>query len=116
MNNSDCLFCGIVEGQIPANIVGRSNEALAFTDINPKAPVHILIIPKQHLASVSDVGAEHSRILSEMFGLANEQAKAQDVTESGFRLVVNNGQDAGQSVDHLHLHLLAGRTMTWPPG
>lgn len=116
MSDSECLFCGIVEGRIPANIVGRSDEALAFTDINPNAPVHILIIPKQHLASVSDVGPEHANTLSEMFCLANEQAKAQDVTERGFRLVVNNGPDAGQSVDHLHLHLLAGRTMAWPPG
>ena len=116
MNSSDCLFCKIVEGQIPANIVGRSNEALAFTDINPKAPVHILIIPKQHLASVSDVGPEHANVLSEMISLANEQAKLLDVAESGFRLVVNNGPDAGQSVDHLHLHLMAGRRMTWPPG
>ena len=116
MSSSDCLFCRIVEGQIPANIVGSSDEALAFTDINPKAPVHILIIPKLHLASVSDVGPEHSNILSEMLGLANEQARTEAVTESGFRLVVNNGRDAGQSVDHLHLHLLAGRAMTWPPG
>lgn len=116
MSNSDCLFCKIVEGQIPANIVGRSNEALAFTDINPKAPVHIQIIPKQHLASVSDVGPEHANVLSEMFRLANEQAKAKGATKSGFRLVVNHGPDAGQSVDHLHLHLLAGREMTWPPG
>ena len=116
MSDSECLFCKIVQGQIPANIVGRSNEALAFGDINPQAPVHILIIPKQHLASVSDVGPEHANVLSEMFCLANEHAKAQDATERGFRLVVNNGTDAGQSVDHLHLHLLAGRKMTWPPG
>ena len=116
MSDSDCLFCKIVEGQIPANIVGKSNEALAFTDISPKAPVHILIIPKHHLASASDIGPEHANVLSEMFQLANEHARARGATESGFRLVVNNGSDAGQSVDHLHLHLLAGRRMTWPPG
>ena len=116
MSNSDCLFCKIVEGQIPANIVGKSDEALAFTDIDPKAPVHILIIPKQHLASASDIGPEHANVLSEMFCLANEHAIEHGANKSGFRLVINNGSDAGQSVDHLHLHLLAGRRMTWPPG
>ncbi len=116
MSNSDCLFCKIVEGQIPANIVGRNDDALAFTDINPKAPTHILIIPIEHIDSVTDVRPEHANVLSEMFRLANDLANLQGVSQSGFRLVVNNGPDAGQTVDHLHLHLLAGRNMTWPPG
>jgi histidine triad (HIT) family protein len=113
---SDCLFCGIVEGKIKGNIVYQDDSVVAFKDINPKAPVHILIIPRKHVAGVLDLTAEDGTLIGHIFAVAARAAREQGIAESGFRVVVNSGADAGQSVFHLHYHLLGGRRMTWPPG
>ena len=113
---ADCLFCGIIEGKIKANLVYQDERLVAFTDINPQAPVHILIIPRKHVADVLDVEAADGALISEIFQVAARLARDQGIAESGFRIVVNSGSDAGQSVFHLHYHLLGGRRMTWPPG
>ena len=113
---SDCLFCGIVEGKIKGNIVYQDDSVVAFKDINPKAPVHVLIIPRKHVAGVLDLTAEDGALIGHIFAVAARLAREQGIAESGFRVVVNSGADAGQSVFHLHYHLLGGRRMTWPPG
>lgn len=113
---SDCLFCGIVEGKIKGNIVCQDDSVVAFKDINPKAPVHILIIPRKHIADVLDLTAEDGALIGHIFAVAARLAREQGIADSGFRVVVNSGADAGQSVFHLHYHLLGGRRMTWPPG
>jgi histidine triad (HIT) family protein len=112
---SDCLFCRIVNGETPADIVHSSDHVLAFRDLNPQAPTHILLIPKDHLASVVDLGEKSGGLLAELFVSAAHLADAEGLSE-GWRLVTNVGRDAGQSVAHLHFHLLGGRRMTWPPG
>jgi len=113
---SDCLFCAIVDGKLKANLVYQDDAVVAFKDIAPKAPVHILIIPRKHLVSVSDI-AEHDRaLIGQIFQVAAKLAREQGIAESGYRVVVNSGADAGQSVFHLHYHLLGGRQMSWPPG
>jgi histidine triad (HIT) family protein len=111
---SDCLFCRIVRGEIPAARVGESEMCLAFRDIAPQAPVHVLVIPKVHyenLHALPDGG-----VLGEMGMLARQVATELGIAESGYRTVINTGHDGGQSVYHIHLHLLGGRGMTWPPG
>jgi len=113
---SDCLFCGIVEGKIKGNIVYQDNSVVAFKDINPKAPVHLLIIPRRHVAGVLDLNADDGAMICHIFAVAARLAREQGIADSGFRVVVNSGADAGQSVFHLHYHLLGGRRMTWPPG
>ena len=113
---TDCLFCKIIAKQIPAKIAHEDEEMLAFHDINPKAPVHIQIIPKQHIAQVSELGEQHAALMGKMVLAANRLAKEFKIADSGYRLVVNCNAAAGQSVYHLHLHLLGGRAMTWPPG
>ena len=113
---SDCLFCGIVEGKIKGNIVYQDNSVVAFKDINPKAPVHVLIIPRRHVAGVLDLKADDGAVIGHIFEVAARLAREQGIAGSGFRVVVNSGADAGQSVFHLHYHLLGGRRMTWPPG
>ena len=113
---SDCLFCGIVEGKIKANVVYQDDAAVAFKDIAPKAPVHILIIPRKHIASVSDIAEQDHPLIGEIFQIAAKLAREQGIADSGYRLVVNSGPDAGQSVFHLHYHLLGGRQLSWPPG
>jgi len=111
------IFSKIINKEIPADIVFESENILAFKDINPKAPVHILIIPKIEIPKVTDIkGNEHAALLGEMIDAANKIAKDLGVNESGFRLVLNCGADAGQDVYHLHIHLLGGRKMNWPPG
>ena len=113
---SDCLFCAIVDGKLKANLVYQDDAVVAFKDIAPKAPVHILIIPRKHLVSVSDI-AEHDRtLIGQIFQVAAKLAREQGIAESGYRVVVNSGTDAGQSVFHLHCHLMGGRQMSWPPG
>ena len=112
----DCLFCSIVEGKIKANLVYQDDSIVAFKDIAPKAPVHILIIPRQHLVSVSDIAEADRALIGQIFQVAARLAREQGVADSGYRVVVNSGADAGQSVFHLHFHLLGGRQMTWPPG
>jgi histidine triad (HIT) family protein len=113
---SDCLFCGIVEGRIKGNIVYQDDSVVAFKDINPKAPVHILVIPRKHIGGVLELAADDGGVIGRIFAVAARLAREQGIAESGFRIVVNSGADAGQSVFHLHYHLLGGRRMTWPPG
>ena len=111
------IFSKIIKKEIPADIVFESDTVLAFKDINPQAPVHILIIPKIEIPKVSDIkGEEHAKLLGELFDAANKIAKEMNIDEDGFRLVFNNGSNAGQEVYHLHMHLLGGRRMKWPPG
>lgn len=111
-----CIFCKIVAGEIPANIVFKNDDVTAFKDLNPQAPTHILVIPNQHIGSVDDiVGDETADAVAACLRAAREIARANSLS-GGYRLVTNTGADAGQSVPHLHFHLLAGRVMTWPPG
>lgn len=113
---SDCLFCGIAAGKINANLVYQDDAVLAFKDIAPKAPVHILIIPRKHVVSVLDIEASDGVLIGQIFQVAGRLAREQGIADSGFRVVVNSGANAGQSVFHLHYHLLGGRQMAWPPG
>ena len=113
---SDCLFCGIADGEIPADIVHNDELVVAFRDINPKAPTHILLISRAHIASAADLTEDHAGLLARLFVVAGTLARSEGIAESGYRLVTNVGGDAGQSVHHLHLHLLGGRAMSWPPG
>ena len=113
---SDCQFCKIVAGQTPATIVHRDDHITAFRDINPQAPTHILIVPNQHIGGVTHVTGEHGNTLAAMLTAATHLAESEGIATGGYRLVINEGPDAGQSVFHLHLHLLGGRQMTWPPG
>lgn len=116
MSQPDCLFCKIVNGEIPADIVGRSERALAFRDIAPHAPVHVLVIPKEHIASIGGASDEHRDLLGDVLLLARDVAVAEGVAESGYRTVLNTGVDGGQTVHHLHAHVLGGRGLSWPPG
>lgn len=113
---NDCLFCKIVEGEVPADVVHREDDVVAFRDINPQAPTHILIIPSEHLESARAVKHAHGDLMVQIFHVAAHLAKAEGVDRSGWRLVTNVGADAGQTVHHLHFHLLGGRPMEWPPG
>jgi histidine triad (HIT) family protein len=113
---SDCVFCRIAAKEIPAEIVHESDRVVAFRDANPKAPVHILLIPIEHLESAGILGKEHGDLVVELFETAAHLAKAEGIADSGWRIVTNVGADAGQSVPHLHFHLLGGRSMGWPPG
>jgi histidine triad (HIT) family protein len=112
----DCLFCKIAKNKIPAKIVYEDDKALAFEDINPQAPVHMLIIPRKHISSNFDITRNDHELFGHMHQVANELAKQRGVANRGFRLVMNCNSDAGQTVFHIHLHMLAGRAMHWPPG
>lgn len=111
-----CLFCRIARKEIPAKVVLESEQALAFRDMNPQAPVHVLVIPKTHIENALALRMGHAPVLFEIFRLAQEAAKQEGTDQSGFRLVFNNGPDAGQAVSHLHLHVLGKRKLAWPPG
>jgi histidine triad (HIT) family protein len=111
----DCLFCRIAGGSIPAKRLYEDELCLCFADINPQAPAHLLIISKEHIASLAHAGPEQALLLGHLMFKAAELARSQGL-DRGFRVVVNTGEDGGQTVDHLHLHLLGGRPMTWPPG
>jgi histidine triad (HIT) family protein len=114
---TDCIFCRIVAGEIPAKIVKRSADAVAFYDLNPQAPSHLLVIPTRHLASVRDAkGADGVNTLGKLLAFTAELATELGLDTGGYRIVTNTGPDAGQSVFHLHLHLLGGRRLAWPPG
>jgi histidine triad (HIT) family protein len=114
---ADCLFCKIVTGDIPAKIVKRSDDALALHDIDAKAPVHVLVIPTRHIAAVRDAkGADGERLLGSLLRFAADVASELGLDGAGYRIVTNTGKNAGQSVDHLHFHVLGGRKLTWPPG
>jgi histidine triad (HIT) family protein len=113
---NDCLFCSIIEGRAKAGVVYRDDAVVAFKDIRPRAPLHILIIPHKHIASVLDIEPDDDALIGQIFRVAARLAREHGIAESGFRVVVNAGPDAGQSVFHLHYHLLGGRQMSWPPG
>ncbi len=112
----DCLFCGIIKGDIKGDIVYQDSSVVAFRDINPKAPVHLLIVPRKHLSTLLDVGQEDKKLIGDLMDVCTKLAKDQGISEDGFRVVVNCGAGAGQSVFHIHFHLLGGRPLTWPPG
>lgn len=113
---ADCLFCGIVAGRVPAQVVAESPGGLAFADINPQAPVHVLVIPKRHVENAAAVGEQDGELLADLFVLARRVAEQLGILTSGYRLVANVGPDALNSVGHLHLHVLGGRRLGWPPG
>jgi len=115
VSDPDCLFCRIVSKDVPAQVVLDRDNVLAFRDVNPQAPTHVLVIPKQHLASLEALTEGHAQLLASLVAAANEVAR-EDGVAGGWRLVTNIGRAAGQSVDHLHLHVLGGRGFTWPPG
>ena len=113
---SDCLFCRIVAGSIPAQVVHRDDSVVAFRDVNPQAPLHVLIVPTKHIATVNDLTAEDDGLIGSMFRRAAAIAAEHGYAERGYRTVFNTNRDAGQTVFHVHLHLLAGRGLRWPPG
>ncbi|HEX2062798.1 MAG TPA: histidine triad nucleotide-binding protein [Acidimicrobiales bacterium] len=113
---NDCLFCKIVAKQVPSKEVLSTENAYAFRDINPTAPTHVLVVPRQHVADADAVGPEHADLLAEMFTTAQQVARREGVEQSGYRLVLNVGRDALNSVAHLHMHVIGGRRMEWPPG
>lgn len=113
---SECLFCGMVERRVDADIVHETEELMAFRDINPQAPTHILIIPKEHIASINEMQSAHAELIGRLFTAAQHLAAEEGLSESGYRVVMNCGKGAGQTVFHMHLHLLGGRSMSWPPG
>jgi histidine triad (HIT) family protein len=113
---ADCLFCKIVAGEIPSKEALSTEQTYAFFDINPAAPVHVLVVPRQHITSAAELGQEHAALLAEMFSTAQAAVRAQGIAESGYRLVFNVGEHALNSVPHLHMHVLGGHQMGWPPG
>jgi histidine triad (HIT) family protein len=112
----DCLFCKIVEGTVPASIVHRDEHLTAFKDINPQAPLHVLIVPRRHIDSLNALGPEDDDLVGEMVRRAAAIAREHGVADTGYRTVFNCNADAGQTVFHIHLHVLGGRAMSWPPG
>lgn len=116
MSDEHCLFCKILAGTIPADIVYESDTAIAFRDINPKAPTHVLIIPRKHIATINEIEADDQAIVGSLYSAAREIAMHEGFSDQGYRAVMNCNEAAGQTVFHIHLHLLGGRTLTWPPG
>ena len=116
MYDSSCIFCRIAAREVPSEILHESDRVVAFRDTNAKAPTHVLLIPKDHIESVTDLRDEHGGLLADLMQAATHLAKAEGIDTSGWRLVANVGPDAGQSVFHLHFHLMGGRQMAWPPG
>jgi histidine triad (HIT) family protein len=112
----DCLFCGIAAAEIPATIVSSNPRTIAFRDINPQAPVHILVIPRDHHANVAELAAAGADLLADLVEHAHEVAVSEGIADSGYRVVFNTGPEAGQTVAHAHAHVLGGRPMSWPPG
>jgi len=113
---ADCLFCKIVAGEIPASIIYQDDRLVAFNDINPQAPLHALVVPRRHIASLNVMSADDDALVGEMVRRAAAIAREKGYADSGFRTVFNTNADAGQTVFHIHLHLLAGRRFSWPPG
>ncbi|MDP8299523.1 MAG: histidine triad nucleotide-binding protein [Candidatus Tantalella remota] len=112
----DCLFCDIAGGKISADIVYQDDELVAFKDINPQAPVHILLIPREHIGTLNDVSGENEALAGKLLVKAGELARTEGLSEKGYRVVLNCGRDAGQEVFHIHAHILGGRKFAWPPG
>ena len=115
-SDPDCLFCKIVSGAIPSNRVYEDKDMIAFRDINPAAPTHILVVPRTHIVSIAETTEAEEPLIAKLILAANKIAMSEHVELSGYRLVINTGKDGGQSVFHLHVHLLAGRALGWPPG
>lgn len=113
---NDCIFCAIAAHEVAATIVHEDDAVVAIRDLNPQAPVHVLVMPREHLVSAADVDHEHAELWYRMLRVAKHVAANEGIAERGYRLVVNVGQEGGQTVAHLHMHLLGGRQMTWPPG
>ena len=116
MSEQDCLFCKILNGDIPADIVYESDSAIAFRDISPQAPTHVLIIPRKHIATINDLGEDDQKIVGSLYLAAKDIARAEGLSDEGYRAVMNCNEGAGQSVFHIHLHVLGGRALSWPPG
>jgi len=114
--SSDCLFCKILAGEIPADLVYESETAVAFRDINPKAPTHVLVIPRKHISTINDIEPDDQEIIGSLYTAAKEIAAQAGIADDGYRAVMNCNEDAGQSVFHIHLHVLGGRVLAWPPG
>lgn len=112
----DCLFCRIVEGTVPSVAVASTPSTYAFRDLHPAAPVHVLVVPRAHVAHAGELAPEHDGLLGEVFATARQVARAEGLADAGYRLVFNIGEDAGNTVPHLHLHVLGGRRLGWPPG
>jgi len=115
-SSEDCLFCKILAGDIPADIVYESDTAIAFRDINSQAPTHILIIPRRHIATINDIDDTDQAIVGSLFSAASEIAREEGIADDGYRVVMNCNAAAGQTVFHIHLHMLGGRALGWPPG
>lgn len=113
---SDCLFCKMVRGEIQPDVVYENEHVLAFRDLHPQAPTHVLVIPKAHISTLNDLDEGHADVIGQMFLAAKQVAKLEGIEESGFRTVINCNSDGGQTVFHIHLHVLGGRAMNWPPG
>lgn len=116
MAHDDCLFCRILAGDIPADVIYESDTAIAFRDINPQAPTHVLIIPRKHIPTINDVSEDDQAIVGSLYSAARSIAAEEGFAEAGYRAVMNCNEGAGQTVFHIHLHLLGGRPFSWPPG
>jgi histidine triad (HIT) family protein len=113
---TDCIFCKIINKQIPATIIYEDDFVIAFDDIAPKAPIHKIIIPREHIKTINDLEPKHNELIGHMMQVAKKLAKQYGIEESGYRVLTNCNRDGGQMVFHLHMHLLGGRSLTWPPG
>ena len=113
---NDCIFCKIAEGEIPSKKLYEDEKVIAFYDISPEAPIHFLVIPKKHMKSVNEVSEENANIISHIFLVINKLVKELNIAETGYRIVNNCGKDGGQTVDHMHFHVLGQRELKWPPG
>jgi histidine triad (HIT) family protein len=116
LSSTDCMFCRIVAGEIPAEVVRSDEHTVAFRDIGPQAPVHVLVVPREHVSSLETVGAEQGDLLGALLLAARAVARQEGLAEDGYRAVLNVGADGGQTVPHLHVHVLGGRSLRWPPG
>lgn len=116
MSEPGCIFCRIVAGEVPAEVVQSTDDVLAFRDINPQAPVHVQVIPRRHVRDASALSEEDGDLLAKLFEVAREVARNEQIAERGYRLVFNVGEDAANTVPHLHMHVLGGRRLGWPPG
>ena len=116
MSSEDCLFCKILDAEIPADIIFESDEAIGFRDINPQAPTHVVIIPRKHIATINDLQAGDETVVGNLFAAAKQIAQQEGIADDGYRVAMNCNEAAGQTVFHLHLHLLGGRQLGWPPG
>jgi len=113
---AECVFCRIVSREVPADIILQDERCVAFRDVRKQAPVHVLIVPREHVVSLAEAEEEHRDLLGYLLLIARKVAEAERIADSGFRVVINSNADAGQTVDHLHVHVLGGRPMQWPPG